>query len=105
MRLTPTNYFYIVILIGITIASIMLIDTILFPLGTISKWSIDLLVALLSIVLIFYIKQYAGKGVNEAGEIGKYELSRREILILIVFLEILGIALVLIAIHISSFTG
>ncbi len=105
MRLTPTHYFYMVIIIGIAVAFIMLINTILFPLGTIGRWSVDLLVGLLSVVLVFYIKQYGGKGVTGAGEIGKYELGRKKILVLTVFLEILGIALVLMAIHISSFIG
>ena len=103
MRLTLNHYLYVVLLIGTIMILIMVTDTFLFPLGNISRWSVDLLSGLLSIVLILYIKQYGKLGRKiGAGEIAEYGLNKKEILILIAFLEFFGISLLLMVMHISG---
>ncbi len=102
MKLTVIHLFYMVIFIGVAMALITIIDEFIFPLGNMGQWAMDLLTALLSVPLILNIR-LSKKEREKIGACGTAEYDKswkKEIIALVVFLEVFGWVFLLTFMHV-----
>ncbi len=104
MKLTTKHYLYMLVLIGGAVAVITIVDEFFFSLGTLGQWLMDSLSLLAPVPFILATRLEAKEKertgacrISEHGGLGK-----REIMIIVVLLEILGWAFLLMVMHIAG---
>ncbi len=104
MRLTTKHCLYMLVLIGGAVALITIIDEFFFPLGTLGQWLMDSL-SLLAPVPFILATRLDAKEKERTGACRTSEysgLGKREIMMLVVLLEVLGWAFLLMVMHIAG---